>query len=375
MNAPSWLQDEPEILALLNFVIDRFDEQPGAARSRSILPGAEQHLPSLGRGDEQADQTWALVQELARIDVLQVRPGKRGAYDAEWHNSKLAFAPTIEPVLREWLQRPAGQSRLQVWRQAVDEHASLFPAGCELLRTKHIAVPGRTSREVVMALASLGSIQRPATLRQLSTRAFWGDSKVLDERGELITALFPALQVRERPMVVVVHLPERIGGALFIENQDNYSAALDGEPSSARNHAIIYLAGFRGTALRIRSRQGVRLHFAGPGMAQREAFEHWWFDAAGMPGPLFFWGDLDFAGMQMLKSLRERFGEVQAWRPGYEPMLAELAAAAAGNRAPVDGLGARRQVDPVATGCAFADTELLPSIRKLGFWDQERMVD
>lgn len=370
MAAPAWLQDESEILALLGAVLDRFDQQSGEQRSRAIHLSALEHLASLRRGDEQADQTWALVQELSRAGVLKVRLGRRGAYDAEWHDAKLAFAPTSELLLREWLNRPAEQSAMQLWREAVQAHAHLFPAGYEMLLTKRISIPGRTARQVVAALAGLGSVGRPATLRQLSARAFWGDSKILDERGELLAALFPQLQIRDRPIVVAVYLPERIDGVLFIENQDNYSAAIDGEPPASRNHAIVYLAGFRGTALRIRGKQGARLHFAGPGSDCRETFERWWYENAEMTARVFFWGDLDFAGMQMLKSLRQRFGDVQAWRPGYEPMLADLAAAGGGTRPMGHG-----QVDPVSTGCEFADTKLLPAVRAQGAWDQERMVD
>jgi hypothetical protein len=31
------------------------------------------------------------------------------------------------------------------------------------------------------------------------------------------------------------------------------------------------------------------------------AFEHWWFDQATPPGPIAFWGDLDFAGIAILR--------------------------------------------------------------------------
>ena len=370
MSAPQWLQDEPEILALLHAVLDRFDQQSGGERSRAILLPAQQHLPSLARGDEQADQTWALVRVLSRLEVLTLRAAKRGEYDPEWHNAKLAFAPGSEPLLREWLARLPSQSQMQLWRRAVEEQAHLFPHGRDMLLEKRIALPGRTAQEVVAALASLASIQRPATLRQLSTRAFWGDSKVLDDRAELIAPLFPNLPIRERPIVVAAHLPGRIEGALFIENQDNYSAAIEGEPPASSNHAIIYMAGFRSAALRIRDRQGARLHFGGPGINRREEFERWWFDSAVLTARLFFWGDLDFASMQILKSLRQRFGEVTAWRPGYEPMLADLTAAGSGNRP----LG-HRQIDPVSTGCGFADSVLLPAVRTFGCWDQERMSD
>lgn len=370
MSAPSWLQDEPEVRALLGAALDRFDEQSGTQRRRATFLLAERYLHSLARADEQADQVWALVEGLADAGVLELRLAKRGALDPDWHKAKIAFAPGAEPLLREWLDRPRAESSMAQWRRAVEEHAHLFPSGHEMLMTRRIACAGRSEREVVAALAGLASIRQPATLRQLSKLAFWGDSKVLDDRGELIAALFPELPVRERPIVVTVHLPERVDGVLFIENQDNYSAAIDGELAAARELAVVFLHGFRGTAARIRSRQGVRLHYGGPGIERREQFERWWFDAEVPMPPLFFWGDLDFASMQMLKTLRQRFDGITAWRPGYEPMLTELAASDGGKRP-----AGHRQVDPGATGCAFADEVLLPAVRSLGCWDQERMAD
>jgi len=236
------------------------------------------------------------------------------------------------------------------------------------LLARRISLFGRSDHEVVAAFATLGSVQRPATLRQLSTRTFWGHSKILDGRAELLATLFPNLPVRERPIVVAVHVPTSIEGVLFIENQDNYSAVIDGEPDASRNLAAVYLSGFRGTATRIRNRHGAHLHFGGPGIERREAIAKWWFNESEL-APLYFWGDLDFSSMQMLKSLRQRFGNVEAWRPGYEPMLAELTATSGNN---VRDYG---QVDPGVTGCAFADEILLPAVRALGWWDQERIAD
>jgi len=370
MIVPTWLQDEPEIRSLLGAALDRFDQQSGEQRSRATFLSAQSHLPGLAKGDEQADHTWMLVKELASAGVLQIRQARRSSLDPDWQGAKLAFAPASEPLLRDWLQRPATASPMDQWRRAVEERAHLFPAGYEALLTRRIVLPGRSDREVATALVRLASIHQPATLRQLSTRIFWGDSKVLDDRGELMAALFPDLQIRDRPIVVAVHLPARIEGVLFVENQDNYGAAIGGEPAGARELAVVYLHGFRGTAARIRSRQGVHLHFGGPGIDRHARFEGWWFDDVEPLQPLFFWGDLDFASMQMLKSLRQRFGEIAGWRPGYEPMLTELAASGGGNRPT-----GHRQVDPGMTGCGFADQVLLPAVRALGCWDQERMAD
>lgn len=362
---PAWLQDEPELRALLHVVLDRFDQQPGSARQRPIFLPAEKHLPSLSRNDAAADQRWALIEALAREGVLQIQEARRSAYDSPWHGARLAFALDCEEKLRRWLDRAPTARVMEAWRRAVAMHAHAFPGSCDLLLQRRIAIAGREPEEVVAALAGLGPLSGPSTLRQLSAFAFWGDSKVLDERGDLIAALFPRLALAERAIVVAVHLPPTPRGILFIENQDTYTAATRGLPAAARDLALIYASGFRSSALRIRARAGALLHYAGA-VDGRADFERWWFDAGEPAGPCHFWGDLDFAGMQILKTLRQRFGEVSAWRPGYEPMLAALRSAG-GYR----GGESRGQLDPLATGCAFADEALLPAIRDCGQLDQE----
>ncbi len=365
---PAWLRDEPELRALLHAVLDRFDEQPGSARQRSVFLPAERHLRSLSRNDEAADQLWALVEALERDGVLQVREARRAAYDSRWQGAKLAFALESEETLRRWLDRAPTERAMEAWCRAVDAHAGAFPGSCEPLLQRRIAITGRTSEEVVAALARIATLSGPGTLRQLSAYAFWGDSKVLDERGDLIAGLFPQLEIVDRAIVVAAHLPLIGNGILFIENQDTYTSATRGTPAQARGLALIFASGFRSSARRIRTRSGVVLHYAGPGAANgQSAFDRWWFEGDEPTGPCCFWGDLDFAGMQILKSLRQRFGEVTAWRPGYEPMLDMLRRAGGYH----GGDASRGQIDPGDTGCAFTDSVLLPAIREFGQLDQE----
>ncbi len=366
---PAWLQDEPELLALLHAVLDRFDQQPASARRLSIFLPAEKHLPALARNDTAADQVWALVEMLERDGILQIREARRDIYDSRWRGARLAFALDCEETLRRWLDRAPAERVMETWRRAVAVHAQAFPGSCDLLLQRRIAIAGRDATQIVAALARIGTLCGPVTLRQLSAFAFWGDSKVLDERGDLIAALFPQLDVIDRAIVVAVHLPQRVNGILFIENQDTYTAATRGKPAQVQGQALVYASGFRSSALRIRTRSGALLHYAGADDA-RSTFDRWWFEAGLPPGPCHFWGDLDFAGMQILKALRQRFGDVAAWRPGYEPMLAVLRASGGYH----GGGDSRGQIDPAVTGCAFADDVLLPAIREFGQLDQESLA-
>ena len=97
-----------------------------------------------------------------------------------------------------------------------------------------------------------------------------------------------------------------------------------------------------------------------------ETVEKWLFsDSPSLPA--WFWGDLDWSGMRILRTLRETFREVGAWEPGYAPMRAIL----------LDGRGHqpeaadKRGQQPLAsTGCGYADAQLLPLLGR-GFVDQE----
>jgi hypothetical protein len=366
---PQWLDEEAEISALLHAVLDRFDRQRGVDRLRRITLLAQDHLPSLGRAGAAADQTWSLIQELARRGVLVIRRAAGNLYDDDWRGAKVTFAPEVEETLRVWLRRDWSEPAAMVWRRAIERHApQLHDAGAALL-AQRIVIENRSADDIVAALAAAADIRMPMTLRQLSATLFWGDSKILDDRGELIAALLPHLKILDRTLVIAVHLPERCQGVLFIENQDTYTAAAAGTPTEASEFALVYAAGFRGTAARVRNRLGAMLHYAGPGLRELAArFDAWWYDGGPAFGPAWFWGDLDFAGMQILKSLRSRFEDLEAWPVGYESLRIQLQVGGGHGTRADDSKG---QVDPVLTGCPYADSVLLPAIRRRGRMDQE----
>jgi hypothetical protein len=366
---PLWLDEEAEIGALLHLALDRFDRQRGVDRQRRITLAVRDHLPSLARADAAADQTWSFVRELARRGVLAIREGSRSHYDVDWRGAKVMFAPESEETLRLWLRREWSEPAALIWRRAIESYSAKFPDSGAALMSQRIVIENRSPDDIVAALAAAADIRVPLTLRQLSATVFWGDSKILDDRGDLVAALLPHVTILDRTLVVAVHLPERCKGVLFIENQDTYTAAAAGIPVEAAELALVFAAGFRGTAARVRSRSGALLHYAGPGLREfARCFDTWWYDGGAGFGPAWFWGDLDFAGMQIVKSLRVRFADLTAWPDGYEPLRVQLETHG--------GYGARTddpkgQVDPVLTGCAYADSVLLPAIRHFGRRDQE----
>lgn len=371
-DAPRWLSDEPALQGLLHAVLDRFDRQAGEQRQRDVSLSAVIAVRDLLHSDSRADQLWHCIEDLQQRGVLKIRrprQNKRDPYATPWQDAKLAFALDCEAILRKWLNRPRTLGAVQQWRMAVQQTPA-FTAHLDWLQERPIVVAGRSALEVLAALVAAQDYSGPISLRQLSARLFWGNSKVLDERGDIIAALFPHLVVRDRAIVVSVWLPTHYRGVLFIENQDTYAAACRRD-IAINELALVYAAGFRTTAARIRNRDGAVLHFAGAGVAHHVLFTRWWFDQAALPNEaqrnMYFWGDLDFAGMQILKSLRLRFGEVGAWLPGYAAMLQVVQ---------MRGGHARdaAQFDPGRTGCEYADQALLPAIRTHGPLDQESII-
>src|SRR5690606_32507385 len=142
-SAPVWLSEEPEILALLHAVLDRYDAQPSDSRQRDVSLNVSRFLPSLARADATADQLWSFVQALEGAGVLRIRRGRRSPYDPDWTGARLAFNASAEPRLRAWLGRAQVAPELARWRAAVLAHASAFPGGCDALLARRIAIPGR----------------------------------------------------------------------------------------------------------------------------------------------------------------------------------------------------------------------------------------
>jgi hypothetical protein len=213
-------------------------------------------------------------------------------------------------------------------------------------------------------------------LREASARVFHGRSKVLDNRDEFLRLLGAAPgQFWDAPIQLLVDIPAAFDEALFVENLVTFERMADLRRPGWDRSLLIYAAGFKGSAKRLRHRHGCRLYVravhgealgldasAGRGL---EAAGAWLFGRSDLP--VRFFGDLDFAGMQILASLREVFGNAEAWKAGYGELNAILSCG--GGHLP-NMASKERQTDPGTTGCDYADGVLLPSMRH-----HERFVD
>ena len=226
-------------------------------------------------------------------------------------------------------------------------------------------------------LRSLCLSGRTVPLREASAQVFQGRSKVLDSREDLLR-LFGAApgQFQEAPIQLLVALPNSarsFDNVLFIENLVTFERMADRHKPGWESSLLVYAAGFRGSAKRLRTRDGCRLYLrtslprlqGTPEYVQ--GVEDWLFGSTIVP--VSFFGDLDYSGMQILASLRGVFPGAAAWVQGYE-VLANILAQGGGHT-PASA-SKDMQTDPGSTGCNLADQYLLPLVRQHSrFVDQE----
>ncbi|VAW72444.1 hypothetical protein MNBD_GAMMA10-2230 [hydrothermal vent metagenome] len=373
---PVWLEEQPGIAAILHKVVDRLDKNTHSRLGFTLNPKT---LPALFEQSETADLIWSLLQTLFESNpaIFSFHENKKSKpYDPVYTNARIRFNPAAQTTLRQWLNRPLRASELEVWRDSVEKNRKAFTGSIQRLSASKITVQGKTPEDIINGFIKIKPyIQCKAqaknlTLRNLSARCFWQDSKFLDNREELLAQLYPQLQIATRPVIVNAMLPEKILGVLFIENQDNYTQGITGSPDALQQLALIYTAGFKLSAKRIRADEEASFHYHGnAGKHQVNQLTDWWYDRCQQNWPVYFWGDLDFSGMDILKKLKQRFAKVEAWQPGYQPMLELLLSG--GGHTP-EATSKQEQKDTGNTGCTYADTQLLPALREMQrFVDQE----
>ncbi len=374
---------EPAIADVLHRLIDLVDRQPMAQRERPPqLRLKVDKTPVFFDTSKTPDRefAWSLLEAIAGQGWIELRlpkrrPANMAPFDAE---PRIVLTPAGEFVIRKALGRPVnGKSERELWREALgrlrlpEERLSGF------LR-QPVKVAGRSAVNVSERLALLMDLDRSLYLREASATVFWGISKLLDTRREAVTHLLDDPEAfPEKPVLINVHVPGPAWeGLLFIENETTYHSAVRGRlPDVDPDRlAVVWISGFMGAAKRLRSAEGVSMHASlASDPRGLERLARAWMDPACQLQTWFF-GDLDFAAMDILRALREIFVGTRAWEPGYRVLL-DRARRGEGHAADEDVHKGGQQAGVSETGCPFADTQLLPFLRRSGcFVDQEAYV-
>lgn len=376
----------PALLALLHAVMNRIESKPFAERTRDI------HLALDAR-------SWPVFFEIAypgerlyvwrALEALLVQPGvtlrldqRRGYLDLDlWERSPtLVVSASAEPWLREMTQRmpSASDAWVAAWRVAVAERYGVSAVAARLM-ARPVLILERSPDEVLSRLDSIATlVGADLMLHEVASRQFWGLSKTLNGHAETLTLLLnlEACPFPERPvqLLVATRTAQPDAPILFVENAATFEALAAGRLLAADDHVLVFASGYKASARRLRQPGGCSVYFAPDvvrdGLALVDAFLAW-LCSDDASRPVYFWGDLDFAGLDILRSLRGNIVQAQAWQPGYDALLDHLQA---GESHGPEEAGKERQVDPGMTGCAYADEILLPALRQFGrFVDQESL--
>lgn len=362
MTTPIWLKDEPWLAKWLGWFLDKLDNRDGEPSTRAITRRIKKStLPALYDFNEDTQGRWQLLQHIAREHGIFkiVLDNKRSAFQEPYENAQCRLNPNCEPRLREWLNRPKQDPAAQAWQQAINQHAATFTDNGEALLNQKPQIPGLTPAEIVSAFTNVHPyLNQNLTLREIAARCFNGDSKALDNRFELLTKLYgeKANSIQPRPLLLTAWAPPGFSKLLIIENQDSFLRLVENPP---KGYALLYSGGFRASATRLNS-EHTRFAFL-PG-SDPERFKALFINMGlDEQTECYFWGDLDFAGMGILKALRNSLPNLQAWQPGYQPMLEILNTG--GGHTPQQ-TGKTAQTDPGTTGCPYTDSTLLPALRQ-----------
>jgi Uncharacterized protein conserved in bacteria C-term(DUF2220) len=374
-----WLKS-PAVQALLNKLVDRLDgaEARGSASvqtvslNRSTWPAL--YLAPLESDKEHLWEQFVELVEAGWFAVTPVAARSAAGYDKQ---------PRVKILDSEAVRQATGRlerkkTSAEHWREAIDTHLEASAEVKRIARDYCIEIPDRDMVEVVKRLNTLKSLgDTPLMLREVSSKLFWGMSKVLDSRTGLIAGLLGVDECPfpESPVQLHVYLPHGgFNGVLFIENQMSFERATRSASPAFSKLALVYASGFKGSAARLRNSGTVSLYFSHRGELGRDFTDYFgsWLFAKNTAIPVWFWGDLDWSGMRILAAMRINFPDMRAWPEGYAPMLKSLLNGHGHSPDAADKMG-QKPLDLV--GCPYADNELVIALKSVGmFVDQEQIV-
>jgi hypothetical protein len=355
---------------VVTLFLRRLNRQKAAYRSgRLSFTICEKNLPEFydpeypGAEEELFDE----LEKLGSLDVIGIEYGRRRTNAPRFdRKTRLVFNAAMEEACRDILDMPSESDR-QLWARAVGE-AELLDALCDVLKAgKPIAVEGKSYPETAKRIASVaGLLKAGMTCRQISAAIFWGMSKVLDSRPDIVRALHGV----DVPVILnVFAASDTFDAVCFVENYDTYASFT--QSSSLDEWIFIYSAGFGGSAMRIREKTGCDIHYSSQDRLSadaRQRFELWLGNDLDEQLPVYFFGDFDFSAMAIFASLKRIFPGIRPDAKRYAFMLEQVRKGS--GHAPAMA-GKEKQADPKTVGESYCDEVLLPAMRAHGFYDQE----
>lgn len=140
------MTEQPLLAEQTYGILHRLLDQSDAGRMRLKLKCSAKETPELYHADDQSlvRVVWDDIKQLQRLGVLdlKLKPQKRG-YN-EYDDGRIDLRYEAEETVRTWLDRPAFDPQLHMWRVAVGKYRSAFEDGGAALEQEALAFPGRS---------------------------------------------------------------------------------------------------------------------------------------------------------------------------------------------------------------------------------------
>ncbi|AJQ96601.1 Wadjet anti-phage system protein JetD domain-containing protein [Gynuella sunshinyii] len=279
------------------------------------------------------------------------------------------FRPDSIEQIRQWFPELDQLYERHSWSDRVLQ--SEFSGNKDVLARRPLEITGYDSQEVITRLSRIPELlqQNAMTTTELSAVLFDGHAKHLTHR-DWLCRLFPEYEERILPRKIIMNvwLPDDLDYVLLIENQDAFFKLVDLNPPCA----LVFSAGYKGASQRLWEPSLCQFFFAGQ-LEQRNRFISSWFEQC---MTLYFWGDLDFAGLDMLALMNQKYrAKVNAWQPGYQLLRDQIEAGkgiAADVYQQITGKAQNRKIS--ATGDPWADEQLLQYLQSHQSFVQQETV-
>lgn len=359
-----------DISKIVHFILDKLDQQPSPLRNRKIkIPIDHKYLPTLYSpkdfNDDKKLEDALIVLLKKGIFGIEERQKESFKRFSEKKAAKLVFNYEYEEDLRNFFNRPVFVDK---WLDTVNKTNNIEDLKELLLRNK-IGIFSKTEEEILEKLITLlTSNNHNKSVRHISSKYFWGLSKVLDNKSEIIDYCFL------KPSPIILHIKsfsKEFKNILFIENLDTYSQILDSKNSIFNDYLIIYSSGFKVAAKRLRNTCGSKLFFeenCSLDNIGRKIFKDWLYNNTQSELNVYFWGDMDYSGINIFNTIKNIFPELQIWKPGYDKLLNAIKINDSHKPEESDK---EAQFEPSLVGEQYIDEILIPLLKKKRFVDQE----
>jgi len=356
---------------VLHKILDKLDVQPMSERKNNLsLAINEKEFPELF-SPSSVDEDVMLEKKilaLVKRGLFTLKRSKKASFlPLAEQKAKLIFNSSFEEKLRVFYAR---EEVLDTWLEALEKYDLKEKEFLELLKRNPITIKSKSENEIVERLSVWVDKPKSKSARKESARCFWGLSKIFDNQE----ALKEYFGLESMPISLLIHMKSHIiEQVLFIENQDTFYEACESEAKAFSHTVIIYASGFKASAKRIRKRRGSKMYFSfeSKDIEKRfQSFQEWFYKENENTLPVYFWGDFDHAGMDILKAFKVNFKNIDAWKVGYEIMI-EAIKNDFGHTATMAGKERQIKHAKERTHCTYADEVLIPLLKNEMFLDQE----